>query len=279
MGRWLSRDPITESGGVNIYGFVGNMPLDTFDVTGLKIKGCIDKYLTDLKLQADVDYSKDKNGVYTALKDVQGSDVNNFSKFVVIRMMLSSFVFNLAGKSEAENEVNLKNHINARNIIVNNALNSVVGFGDGVTILAPSERNYPDPQAYYEKLNVSTTQVGCHKWSLILFQTGNKYSTPGNRPYDGVWIPGDWGFIQNKNFTRGDWMDGLQGENVIYVGNDAFWGLFDSGKQPGHPENWWFNTEIPSWTNDEGTISGSAQWGNPSSSSSPGSTYPGVGLL
>ncbi len=27
MGRWLSRDPIGEEGGVNLYGFVGNRPI------------------------------------------------------------------------------------------------------------------------------------------------------------------------------------------------------------------------------------------------------------
>ena len=34
-GRWLSRDPIGERGGVNLYGFVGNAPLDNQDALGL----------------------------------------------------------------------------------------------------------------------------------------------------------------------------------------------------------------------------------------------------
>ena len=33
-GRWLSRDPIGERGGVNMYGFVYNSPVDIFDSTG-----------------------------------------------------------------------------------------------------------------------------------------------------------------------------------------------------------------------------------------------------
>jgi RHS repeat-associated protein len=34
-GRWLSRDPIKEQGGVNVYGFVGNNPLSRIDPFGL----------------------------------------------------------------------------------------------------------------------------------------------------------------------------------------------------------------------------------------------------
>ena len=35
-GRWPSRDPIEEKGGVNLYGFVGNDGVDRFDVLGLE---------------------------------------------------------------------------------------------------------------------------------------------------------------------------------------------------------------------------------------------------
>jgi RHS repeat-associated protein len=37
--RWLSADPIGEAGGVNLYGFVGNAPVDTFDPHGLQFTG------------------------------------------------------------------------------------------------------------------------------------------------------------------------------------------------------------------------------------------------
>ena len=35
LGRWLSRDPIGEEGGINLYGYVGNRPLGAMDSTGL----------------------------------------------------------------------------------------------------------------------------------------------------------------------------------------------------------------------------------------------------
>jgi RHS repeat-associated protein len=35
LGRWLSRDPIGEEGGINLYGYVGNAPVNWFDPLGL----------------------------------------------------------------------------------------------------------------------------------------------------------------------------------------------------------------------------------------------------
>ena len=39
LGRWLSRDPIAEEGGENLYGFVNNNPTALFDMNGLKSVG------------------------------------------------------------------------------------------------------------------------------------------------------------------------------------------------------------------------------------------------
>lgn len=38
-GRWLNRDPLGEAGGVNLYGFVGNGPLNAVDALGLYQEG------------------------------------------------------------------------------------------------------------------------------------------------------------------------------------------------------------------------------------------------
>jgi hypothetical protein len=36
-GRWPSRDPIEEEGGINLYGFVGNKSINKIDVLGLRV--------------------------------------------------------------------------------------------------------------------------------------------------------------------------------------------------------------------------------------------------
>ncbi len=35
LGRWLSRDPIAEAGGINLYGYVGGNPVNLIDPLGL----------------------------------------------------------------------------------------------------------------------------------------------------------------------------------------------------------------------------------------------------
>jgi RHS repeat-associated protein len=40
-GRWPSRDPIQERGGVNLYGFVGNNSISLIDILGLETACCV----------------------------------------------------------------------------------------------------------------------------------------------------------------------------------------------------------------------------------------------
>ena len=40
LGRWLTRDPLGEAGGVNVYGFLSNTPINTIDVLGLRVCPC-----------------------------------------------------------------------------------------------------------------------------------------------------------------------------------------------------------------------------------------------
>ena len=35
LGKWLSADPIEESGGMNVFGFLGNDPVNAVDVLGM----------------------------------------------------------------------------------------------------------------------------------------------------------------------------------------------------------------------------------------------------
>jgi RHS repeat-associated protein len=50
-GRWLSRDPIEEEGGFNLYGYVGNSPINLLDPLGLE--GCESDVLESLTAQRE----------------------------------------------------------------------------------------------------------------------------------------------------------------------------------------------------------------------------------
>ena len=58
---WLSRDPIEEEGGLNLYGYVGNDPVRWFDLLGLAPQ--------------DKDYSCIANALQEGIKDLKGTEV------------------------------------------------------------------------------------------------------------------------------------------------------------------------------------------------------------
>src|SRR5712671_1349753 len=227
-GHWLSRDPSGEGGGANVYGFVDNNPQSGSDLLGLKIQGCIDKYLNSLGLKANTDYSKDdKSGVYTALRDVQSSDNGSFAKIVVIRMMLSSYLFDLAGKSPAENENNLRLQIGVRAKIIDFTRDFHPKWaedGNGKPEMPNAGESW---SSWFHRLNVVSTQLRCSGASKLILQ-GASDNQLGTRPNDGVYIPGDWIWLENKAWNN-TWPTGFEGENLIVTVDGAlnvnFWGF------------------------------------------------------
>ena len=69
-GRWPSRDPIGEQGGVNLYGFIGNNPINLFDLLGLMSKQNAERFKkfaepgeVESRLNGGIEaYKKKRNG-------------------------------------------------------------------------------------------------------------------------------------------------------------------------------------------------------------------------
>jgi uncharacterized protein RhaS with RHS repeats len=57
-GRWPSRDPIEEKGGVNLYGFVGNSGVGHFDILGLMTPN---GWGAPLPTRADIERARDRH--------------------------------------------------------------------------------------------------------------------------------------------------------------------------------------------------------------------------
>ena len=75
LGRWLNRDPIEERGGVNLYGFVGNDGVNSWDYLGmwkeLKREG---------KAWAEIEAQE--NDTWKGLADIVKLEVKDVSKWV-----------------------------------------------------------------------------------------------------------------------------------------------------------------------------------------------------
>jgi RHS repeat-associated protein len=271
-GTWLSRDPLEEDGGMNLYGFCGGDSVNGIDLLGMVVVcNCPDDYFAKLGLRKDKDYRASGNN-YSALPGTSFSYQGSLEKEIVWKMLLASTEFKAKGLRVKD----LQRHVAARQRIVNNALKADFQFDTGHQII--DWTGFSDnPQAFFDRINNGKTVMACQLLSRIIFETGNNFGmdssvggaaptwSEGRRDYDGLWIPGDWGWIRNRAYTdNDDWKDqrgrnrGVQGENVIYTGGGLFWGHFEEGKHsPKSEDTWW--RDIKRWTSRSGKH-GDPEW-------------------
>ena len=266
-GKWLNRDPLEEQGGDNLYGFVNNNPISAVDVLGSAIQSTcpLDGYFKSLGLSSY--RSNYSGGVYTY--DYAGSPDavtgSASAKMVVVRMLQAKKMFKLSHDDGGEVK-NLKKQIDARLTIVKNALSANFNFGAKGTTSIDWSKVYQNAQDYFNQINYTGqimpgvgTYIECQPLSEILFRTGNANLNPGHRDYDGVWIPGDWGYIRNLDYEQHPehWLNGAwAGENVFHTGvtgqDEMFWGHFAPGQHPSMSEKQWFDDIKNRWRDIDG---------------------------
>ncbi|HZY35744.1 MAG TPA: DUF4157 domain-containing protein [Mucilaginibacter sp.] len=193
-------------------------------------------------------------------------------------MLVSPRIFKLAGKTNEEIFQNLKKHIDARNGIIVFASKKKYTFGAGgqfkmnpkYFVWNDKTWDYKpgvDKQEARNDLNVHPEQynIACAAATKLTMVGGSNSDLIEGQSQDlADWVPGDWGYIENLNFTKNR-VPGLEGENIIYVGKDQFWGHYGEGNT--------YDT-LPGW---EKQVKGFEN-GNGQPEIEDQRTYPSIGL-
>lgn len=202
-------------------------------------------------------YNIEKSNNYYSAPAVNKSSVHNE---LVTSLFHSPRIFKLKGKTSAAANASLRKHMAARAGIIKFAGDKKYhfgsGFGTGPTnfkmnpeywVVKPDSFNVKpgknkqkaihdlidNPEEYRIACEAATalTMVGGSGGPVINDDGGN----------DKDWIPGDWGYIHNEGNAAAGGSSATEGENIIYVGQDLYWGHLGDGLK--------YQT-LPKWVED-----------------------------
>jgi len=114
LGRWMSRDPIAEQGGLNLYAYVGNSPTSRVDPLG---QWCLPELSTSVSLGEHRDYDQKFGGKWGSAKWRFWSTVQAFDTGLAVsthvhvgwwRWWTFPFVAYKSYQADAEYELNIK---------------------------------------------------------------------------------------------------------------------------------------------------------------------------
>lgn len=199
-------------------------------------------------------FSKTGND-YTCPKVIKSSVWNE----IFSAMLHSPRIFKVHGKTNAEVDTNLQKHMEARMGIIQFAAKKKYAFGSG-SASKVNPKYWSGPLALkpganladaLDDLNINPKEyaIACLAATTMTMMGGAKSNwnqQASSDPDD--WVPGDWGYIENMKF---DGRIGLEGENIIYVGKDRYWGHF-TGTNTYRTFQEWFD-EVKGWNGEAKT--------------------------
>jgi hypothetical protein len=160
---------------------------------------------------------------------------------IISSLFFSPRTFRVKGSTSGEANRNFRAHLKARYDIITFAAKRAYRFGAGAAFRINSDfwvinpvtnevevKPGVNPQKAREDLNANPDQyvIACEVATKITMLGGSKSDKLrgdyGNA--EDEWIPGDWGWIKNTNFPTTGGIPGREGENLIYVGQDIYWG-------------------------------------------------------
>ncbi len=220
---------------------------------------------TDTNAPLD-DYLKGKSisgyansgGSYTKAR---GTQPIFFEQEILLDMLASARLFEVAGSSSDDVAKSLNDHLKARVGIVTfaalkkYAFASVAGFKMSpkywdVDASTQSWKMKPgvNKQDAWDDVNNNPQDyaIGCQAASIITQAGGSKGALFRDQPStdEKDWVAGDAGYVSNPNHPKNAG-PGTLGENLIYIGSGNFWGHLP-GNQSVRPLADW-KTEVASW--------------------------------
>jgi len=265
IARWLSADPVGFMAfDINLFRYVMNNAANAVDPSGTTILShcTIGKYLSQY---ATGKWRRTPAGerLYTTVTASTGR--SPLRTEIVSRMIKSTYEFHVKGTNEGECLENIEKNVESRVSILRLAEAKKYGFTGGPLVqhfTVPGVDYTTDPFAYFNSINNPRTLIGCTWATMLTFNAGigTWGANSGSRRLSGIddVIPGDWGYIYNDANTSnatGDqdpnWRPGLEGENVIYVGANRFWGNFGPGVIAQTWQQWF--ADIRTWPGKDGT--------------------------
>lgn len=201
-------------------------------------------------------YNHAKSGrIYSAPKKIKSSLWSE----IFTGLLASSSTIYVKGKTTKEVNANFIKHIKARFDVIKFASKMInIGFGAGSrAYVNPRFWSKADPLTIKKGANLSDAisdlfknaksyNIACFSAAKLAMLVGSSEDKVALRKISDQkdWIPGDWGNIKNDKFSKGSGSTGLEGENIIYVGKDMFWGHFPGKKYRTYKD--WF-AEVKSW--------------------------------
>ena len=188
-----------------------------------------------------------------------GATGDNIWSEILLRMLSSGRTFYVDGSTSVEAQGNLDDHVESRKGIIDFAAKKKYTFGAGSAMtMNPAfwekKGGRWQPKAGVSRadaindLNVNPKlySIACLMATRLTMEGGS--GSPLTRDTgvaDTDWVPGDWGYIKNTNFTNDPKDIGLEGENLINVGFGQFWGHF-TGTNTYRTLDEWFK-EVEKW--------------------------------
>ena len=199
--------------------------------------------------------------LYTMSKPMKGGSLTTEIKTA---MMASSRIFKLRGTSDATVTANLIRHIRARKNIIAFANAKKYGFAAGKNVKMNKAfwiqqadgrwvvRDDVSRQDAIQDLNIHPEEyeIACQSATELTIEGAGvtlSINIPSSDEND--WVPGDSGYIKNNDFDGV--VIGNEGENIIYMGNDLFWGHYNG--TPLHPLHVW-KANVASWNKGTSTL-------------------------